>query len=72
MLAFHSVTTIYIVRAKGNVLGKHTTSTGDYYDEKLIISVLGEIISCLKYVWLIVFAQTKFACTNLKQRSYNY
>lgn len=63
---------MYIVRAKGKVLVKKTKITGDYYDEKLIISVLGEIISCLKYVWLIVFAHTKFACTNLKQRSYNY
>lgn len=63
---------MYIVRAKGKVLVKNTTITGNHYAEKLIISVLGEIISCLKYVRLIVFAQTKFACTNLKQRSYNY
>lgn len=63
---------MHIVRAKGKVLVKNTTITGDYYDEKLIISVLVEIISYLKYVWLIVFDKTKFACTNLKQRSYNY
>lgn len=46
---------MYIVRVKGNVLVKIIIIIGNYYVEKLIISVLGEIISCLKYVWLIVF-----------------